>query len=98
MFFTEDAGHPSKIWVDRDGQGRVDHFAPCEPCRAIAGLHADADNWALLRLCQPCRADLVLQSWVSDTCRVERPYRLDPLPTAPIGGRDDENSVKDLFW
>jgi len=98
MHFSLDADDPAKIWVDRDGQGLVDHFAPCEPCSAIIGVHIGPEEWAPLRLCQPCRADLALQSWVSETCGVERPHRYSPLPSTITGEDEDRQTVENLLW
>jgi len=94
MWYRDNPMNPEKIWVDRDIDGKLDGFEPCEPCSAILNARARSGaTWQDLDLCRPCSIELEIQSAI-DGVKGLRPYNLDREPEMLVPGSSEE---LDLF-
>lgn len=77
MRFCRDEDNDGWFWVDRDLQGHVDHFEPCDYCRQlIEQTPMQEHEWRQAGLCDTCLQDLDLTSRI-DNMLAERPWDLD---------------------
>ena len=98
MHYSPDATDPSKFWIDRNEEGDLDHFEPCDSCHTRAIEEAKSEEWNPLTLCVPCRSDLALTSWLFNELRIPKPVRFNPLPISDAPGKLVENKYESFLW
>jgi hypothetical protein len=80
MRIMRDAENDGFLWVDRETDGRADHFEPCGVCgTALVVQNLEGRAWHEEELCEGCENRLEIQSAISDAANVERPHILDRL-------------------